>query len=153
MGSKFQWMATFAILLISYLSYQILLGEKGYFERRQLKLELAKVQFEVDRLEEEKKNLLERKKMSSVDSILLEKEARRYYFLRKDSQILKFKEQDGSNLREEKEPQELWNQIKESRLEKGKIPPLDVLRVFHISFSLFLCIGVFWKLRPKRMEE
>jgi phage repressor protein C with HTH and peptisase S24 domain len=118
-----------------------------------LKLELAKVQFEVDRLEEEKKNLLERKKMSSVDSILLEKEARRYYFLRKDSQILKFKEQDGSNLREEKEPQELWNQIKESRLEKGKIPPLDVLRVFHISFSLFLCIGVFWKLRPKRMEE
>jgi RNA polymerase sigma factor (sigma-70 family) len=53
---------------------------------------------------------------------------------------------------EKKETQELWNQIKESRFQNGKIPPLDVLRVFHISFSLFLCIGVFWKLRPKRME-
>ncbi len=152
MSDKFQWMATFTIILISYLSYQILLGDKGYFERRQLSLELEKIQFEVDRLEEEKNNLLERQKMSSVDSILLEKEARRYYFLRKDSQILKFKEEDGSNLPVEKETQELWNQIKESRFQNGKIPPLDVLRVFHISFSLFLCIGVFWKLRPKRME-
>ncbi len=152
MRNHFQWIATLGILLISYLSYHLLLGEKGYFERKKLYLELEKIQFEVEQLDEENKNLLVRKKMRSNDSVLLEKEASKYYFLRKDSQILKFKDEDGSNPLEEANDQDLWNRILESRMESGRIPPLEVLRVFHISFSIFLCIGVFWKLRIQKME-
>lgn len=129
------------------------MGAKGYLEREELRKNLAQAQWELERLEEEYRNLQERKKIHLDVSQLLEKEAKRYYLVRGDSQILKFIDYGGSGHLgtspqwEGKDEKTFWKRLWENRMQADKIPPLDVLRVFHVSFSFFLCLGVYFKLR------
>jgi cell division protein FtsB len=154
MKNNFQYWAVLFLALLSYLSYQILLGSRGYLEREALKKELAQTQFELDRLQEENQVLLERKKINLDETKLLEKEARKYYLVRKDSHIIKFLDLEGSsNDWEERDQRNFWKRLWESRTKGEKIPPLDVLRAFHISFSVFLCLSAFIKLRPRVYSE
>jgi cell division protein FtsB len=149
MKQNFQYWAVLFLALISYLSYQLLLGSRGYLEREELRKELAQTQFELDRLQEENHILLERKKINLDETQLLEKEARKYYLVRKDTHIIKFLDLDeSSNDWEDRDQRNFWKRLWESRVKIEKVPPLDVLRVFHISFSIFLCLGVYLKLRP-----
>lgn len=131
---------------LSFFTYQLLLGNKGYLEREELRKTLEGAKFELEKTTEENKNLRERKKINLDESRLLEKEARKYYLMRSDSHILKFWEENMSNESEDRDKKNFWNRLTEDGLSGEKIPPLDVLRVFHISFSIFLLILVYWKL-------
>jgi cell division protein FtsB len=137
------------LIFLSFLSYQVLLGNKGYLEREELRKSLAQAQFELERIQEENKNLSERKKINLDESRLLEKEARKYYLMRSDSHILKFLQEDGSNESEDRDRKNFWKRLMQDGLTGEKIPPLDVLRVFHISFSIFLILGVYWRMRSE----
>ncbi|MCC5816545.1 MAG: septum formation initiator family protein [Leptospira sp.] len=141
------------LIFLSFLSYQILLGNKGYLEREELKKSLTQAQFELERIQEENKNLSERKKINLDESRLLEKEARKYYLMRSDSHILKFLQEEGSNESEDRDKKNFWKRLMEDGPSGEKIPPLDVLRVFHISFSIFLILGVYWRMRPEKSED
>lgn len=139
--------------MLSFASYQFLLGKTGYLERKELKKSLEQEKFEWERVEEENRNLTERKKINLDESRLLEKEARRYYLMRKDSHIIKFMEEEPSKDTEELDKKNFWKRIWERRVSGEKIPPLDILRVFHISFTLFLLLGVFRILKPKELPD
>ncbi|WCL48033.1 hypothetical protein [Leptospira sp. GIMC2001] len=147
MRKYFHIWASLFLILISYSSYQALLGSKGYMERLELEKKLAQLNFEVERLEFEQSHLIEKKKSNIRDSNFLNRETDGN-FSEKSSQVLKFRDLELSNDSEETDTREFWLRLWESRTKEEKIPPLDVLRVFHISFSFFLCIGVFLKLKP-----
>jgi cell division protein FtsB len=153
MVDRFRFYSLLFLATLAYLSYDILLSSKGYFEREELKKQLTELEFELDRLRDENRGLLERKKSNANDSLLLEKEARKYYLIKKDSTVIKFIDSEGSNDWEDRDQRIYWKKLWAGDFRGEKIPPLDVLRVFHISFSIFLCLGVYFHLGKKKQTE
>ncbi|PJZ37162.1 septum formation initiator [Leptospira levettii] len=140
--------ATKASLLLTYVCaclYLGLLSESGVAERMRLEKELMNLNAEVERLEVENQGLEEKERLLKNDAYALEQEARKYYLLSETAHVLKFEEfpeKTGAK------PKALPTSIREAGLGgEWKEPPLFLLRFFFISFSVFLILGVYYKLK------
>lgn len=143
-----------AASIVTYLTalfFTVVLSDSGLAERLKLEKNLQKVSEEVERLVLENQSLEEKERRLKSDVYALEKEARKYYLLSENAHILKFAA-----------PKELEekSKISEAKLSpEWKEPPLFLLRFFYIAFSVFLILGVYWKLKglpsmsnPKRLN-
>ncbi|MFQ3856492.1 septum formation initiator family protein [Leptospira kirschneri] len=131
------------------LFYFIVLGESGIVVRSQLEESLASLQLDIERLSYENRQLEEKQKILKNDQVALEREARRFYLLSENAHIVKFRETEN---RSELKP------VLASRLNAfrpGKqfpVPPIHFIRIFYAIFSSFICIGVFIKMRKKKLD-
>ncbi|WP_167884825.1 FtsB family cell division protein [Leptospira fluminis] len=150
MGSKLANRLFLGLVFLSGLFYFTILGESGLVVRSTLETNLSELHLDVERLEYENRQLEERQKLLRDDKVALEREARRYYLLSENAHIIKFKEAEP---RSENRP------VLASRLialRAGKdlpVPPIQLIRFFYVSFVAFVCIGVFRKLRKKKLEQ
>ncbi len=149
-----------AALSISYLCvlfYCLVLSTSGIAERQILEKEYLRISEEVERLSIENQVLEEKEKRLQNDEYALEQEARKYYLLSENAHVLKFEESKSLKEEEKKLPMP-----KAAGLEVNlslKEPPLFLLRFFYLTFSVFLCLGIYWKLKslpptsnPKRLN-
>ena len=147
-----------ASLLIAYVCtifYSVVLSTSGLAERRLLEKEFKQVSDEVERLAVENQVLEEREKRLQNDAYALEKEARKYYLLSENAHVLKFVEKKSQTVDTNHLPK-----AADLRLNLSvKEPPLFLLRFFYFTFSVFLCLGVYFKLKslppqskPKRLN-
>ncbi|GBF49094.1 septum formation initiator [Leptospira ryugenii] len=135
-----------ASLLVGYLCtlfYAVVLSSSGLAEQRLLAKEHQKISEEVERLAIENQVLEEREKRLQNDSYALEKEARKYYLLSESSRVIKFVEAMSAKELSPSGPKAAQVSLQMKMTE----PPLFVLRFFYISFSVFLCLGVYFKLK------
>lgn len=139
---------TKASLLVTYICaglYLGLLSESGIAERMRLEKELQNLDAEVERLVVENQGLEEKERRLKNDAYALEQEARKYYLLSETAHVLKFEE--SISLAPEK-PKVLPASLRTASLSgEWKEPPLFLLRFFFISFSVFLILGVYFKLK------
>ncbi|PJZ82503.1 FtsB family cell division protein [Leptospira meyeri] len=139
---------TKASLLVTYICaglYLGLLSESGIAERMRLEKELQNLNAEVERLVVENQGLEEKERRLKNDAYALEQEARKYYLLSETAHVLKFEE--SISLAPEK-PKVLPASLRTASLSgEWKEPPLFLLRFFFISFSVFLILGVYFKLK------
>ncbi|MBW0434362.1 septum formation initiator [Leptospira yasudae] len=145
LSTKVFWFSCF----LAGLFYFIVLGESGIVVRSQLEETLASLQLDVERLAYENRQLEEKQKILKNDQAALEREARRFYLLSENAHIVKFREISNSS---ELKP------ILASRLNAfrpGKqfpVPPIHFIRIFYAIFASFTCIGVFIKMRKKKLD-
>ncbi|TGL90518.1 septum formation initiator [Leptospira congkakensis] len=137
-----------ASLLVTYICaglYLGLLSESGIAERMRLEKELQNLNAEVERLVVENQGLEEKERRLKNDAYALEQEARKYYLLSETAHVLKFEE---SISRTAEKPKVLPATLRTAGLSADwKEPPLFLLRFFFISFSVFLILGVYFKLK------
>ncbi len=146
MSPRFRAVSILALLFFAF--YELFLSKTGYLERQEWKRKLEEAHWELERLREENKNLLERKKRSLDELTILENEAKKYYFVHSELKILKFSEPEALKTFSDRRMQWLnWN---EEMGKEDRLAPLEVLRVFHISFSFFVILAVFFHLSPKK---
>ncbi|TGM80666.1 FtsB family cell division protein [Leptospira bouyouniensis] len=140
--------ATKASLLLTYVCaclYLGLLSESGVAERMRLEKELINLNAEVERLVVENQGLEEKERRLKNDAYALEQEARKYYLLSETAHVLKFEEFPESAAAKTKV---LPTQLRAAGFGgEWKEPPLFLLRFFFISFSVFLILGVYYKLK------
>lgn len=145
LSTKVFWFSCF----LAGLFYFIVLGESGIVVRSQLEESLASLQLDVERLAYENRQLEEKQKILKNDQVALEREARRFYLLSENAHIVKFRETENSS---ELKP------VLASRLNAfrpGKqfpVPPIHFIRIFYAIFASFTCIGVFIKMRKKKLD-
>ncbi|PJZ54901.1 septum formation initiator family protein [Leptospira adleri] len=145
LSTKVFWFSCF----LSGLFYFIVLGESGIVVRSQLEESLASLQLDVERLSYENRQLEEKQRILKNDQVALEREARRFYLLSENAQIIKFRETENVS---ELKP------VLASRLNAfrpGKqfpVPPIQFIRIFYAIFASFTCIGVFIKMRKKKLD-
>jgi hypothetical protein len=143
-----------AASIVAYLTalfFVAVLSESGLAERLKLQKELQQANQEVERLVLENQGLEEKERRLKSDAYALEKEARKYYLLSENAYVLKFEQ-----------PKEADKSGKLARAEiapEWKEPPLFLIRFFYLAFSVFLVLGVYWKLKglpsmsnPKRLN-
>ncbi|EMY60957.1 FtsB family cell division protein [Leptospira terpstrae] len=139
---------TKASLLVTYICaglYLGLLSESGIAERMRLEKELQSLNAEVERLVVENQGLEEKERRLKNDAYALEQEARKYYLLSETAHVLKFEEMPSLSTQKSKA---LPSPIRTAGLGgEWKEPPLFLLRFFFISFSVFLILGVYFKLK------
>ncbi|MCW7490078.1 FtsB family cell division protein [Leptospira meyeri] len=139
---------TKASLLVTYICaglYLGLLSESGIAERMRLEKELQNLNAEVERLVVENQGLEEKERRLKNDAYALEQEARKYYLLSETAHVLKFEE---SISHAAEKPKVLPASLRTAGLSgEWKEPPLFLLRFFFISFSVFLILGVYFKLK------
>ncbi|PJZ68385.1 septum formation initiator [Leptospira perolatii] len=149
MGTSLANKLFYLLVFFASLFYFLILGESGLVVRSQMEKSLSELRLDVERLEYENRQLEERQKLLLDDKIALEREARKYYLLSESAHIIKFREP---------EPRSEIKPVLASRLialKAGKdlpVPPIQLLRFFYVSFVAFLFIGVFRKLRRKKLE-
>ncbi|MDF3820130.1 septum formation initiator family protein [Leptospira sp. 96542] len=133
--------ASFVVFYLSALFYVFVLSGAGLAERMKLNKELDRVTGEVERLILENQGLEEKERRLKNDSYALEKEARKYYLLSENAYVLKF-EDPILPVGEEK------GRIQKANVQAElSVPPLSLIRFFYLSFSVFLVLGVYWKLK------
>ncbi|WP_208744080.1 FtsB family cell division protein [Leptospira andrefontaineae] len=138
------------LLFLSGMFYFTVLGESGLVVRSTLETSLSSLRLDVERLEYENRQLEERQKLLRDDKVALEKEARKYYLLSENAQIIKFREPEP---KAENRPV-LASRLIALRADRDMpVPPIQLLRFFYVSFVAFVFIGVFRKLRRKKLEE
>jgi cell division protein FtsB len=135
--------ASLAIAYVCAIFYTVVLSTSGLAERRLLEKEFKQVNDEVERLSVENQVLEEREKRLQNDAYALEKEARKYYLLSENAHVLKFVEVKTQTIDSNHIPKAADLRIHLS----VKEPPLFLLRFFYLSFSVFLCLGVYFKLK------
>ncbi|EMJ86420.1 FtsB family cell division protein [Leptospira meyeri] len=139
---------TKASLLVMYICaglYLGLLSESGIAERMRLEKELQNLNAEVERLVVENQGLEEKERRLKNDAYALEQEARKYYLLSETAHVLKFEEMPSPLTQKTKA---LPASLHTAGLGgEWKEPPLFLLRFFFISFSVFLILGVYFKLK------
>ncbi|MDZ4726752.1 MAG: septum formation initiator family protein [Leptospira sp.] len=148
--------ASLAIAYICSVFYCVVLSTSGLAERRLLELKFQQISEEVERLSVENLVLEEREKLLQNDAYALEKEARKYYLLSENAHVIKFVDEKSKLTSEfQKLPKTADLRINLSLKE----PPLFLLRFFYLAFSVFLCVGVYFKLKslpptskPKRLN-
>ncbi|MDI7211138.1 septum formation initiator family protein [Leptospira santarosai] len=146
LSTKIFWFSCF----LSGLFYFIVLGESGVVVRSQLEESLSSLQLDVERLTYENRQLEEKQKILKNDQAALEREARRFYLLSENAHIVKFRETSSDN--------EQLKPVLAARLNAfrpGKqfpVPPIHFIRIFYAIFSSFTCIGVFIKMRKKKLD-
>ncbi|TGL37402.1 FtsB family cell division protein [Leptospira perdikensis] len=137
-----------ASLLVTYICaglYLGLLSESGIAERMRLEKELQNLNAEVERLVVENQGLEEKERRLKNDAYALEQEARKYYLLSETAHVLKFEESISHTT---EKPKVLPATLHTAGLSADwKEPPLFLLRFFFISFSVFLILGVYFKLK------
>ncbi|BDA78882.1 hypothetical protein LPTSP3_g18120 [Leptospira kobayashii] len=136
--------AALAICYLCTVFYCLVLSSSGMAERKALEKEFTKVAEEVERLAIENQVLEEKEKRLQNDSYALEKEARKYYLLSENAHVIKFEETKLAKDEAVSKTAKLANLNSNLSL---KEPPLFLLRFFYLSFSVFLCLGVYWKLK------
>ncbi|MCT8332535.1 septum formation initiator family protein [Leptospira sp. 85282-16] len=140
---------TKASLLVTYICaglYLGLLSESGIAERMRLEKELQNLNAEVERLVVENQGLEEKERRLKNDVYALEQEARKYYLLSETAHVLKFEESISQSPEKPKViPAATFRTAGLSG--EWKEPPLFLLRFFFISFSVFLILGVYFKLK------
>ncbi|PJZ45213.1 FtsB family cell division protein [Leptospira brenneri] len=140
---------TKASLLVTYICaglYLGLLSESGIAERMRLEKELQNLNAEVERLVVENQGLEEKERRLKNDAYALEQEARKYYLLSETAHVLKFEEMPSSPVSQKSKT--LPAGLRTAGLSgEWKEPPLFLLRFFFISFSVFLILGVYFKLK------
>ncbi len=135
--------ASIAIAYVCSIFYCVVLSTSGLAERRLLEKEFIQISSEVERLSVENSVLEEREKRLQNDAYALEKEARKYYLLSESAHVLKFVEVKTQTVDSNHVPK-----AADIRLDMSvKEPPLFLLRFFYLSFSVFLCLGVYFKLK------
>ncbi|MCG6144616.1 septum formation initiator family protein [Leptospira bandrabouensis] len=139
---------TRASLLVTYICaglYLGLLSESGIAERMRLEKELSNLNAEVERLVVENQGLEEKERRLKNDVYALEQEARKYYLLSETAHVLKFEETHSPG---KEKPKVIPTNLRTAGLSgEWKEPPLFLLRFFFISFSVFLVLGVYFKLK------
>jgi hypothetical protein len=147
--------AALSIAYVCSIFYCVVLSTSGIAERRLLEREFQQIADEVERLAVENQVLEEREKRLQNDAYALEKEARKYYLLSENAHVLKFVERKTQTVDSNNIPKAADLRINIS----VKEPSLFLLRFFYFSFSVFLCLGVYFKLKslpptsnPKRLN-
>ena len=135
------------LFLFMGLVYFLLLSKTGHLEQNQLKKRLELAKLEVERLQVENKNLLVKQTLLKNDESILAMEARKYYLLSENANILKFKEAGVS--KKEKNVVSASSasfNIFQEKSKKDDFPLMMLYRFFYISVSLIAGIWVFFKL-------
>lgn len=149
---------TFTLAIAFFLGfvYFALLSDSGYIQRQKLEKKLSLLNLEIERLENKNNHLRSKKIKLKNDKIALEMEARKYYLLRKNARIIKFKEPANDS----KESDELLLasrfmdlQLTKSQLSVYRLPEIATLRVFYIIVSIFIFIGVLFKFNSSSSEN
>lgn len=138
-------LSSFGIFLFCMGLYFALLSKTGYIERERLEKKFLNLQAEVDKLSLENKALANKEFRLQNGEIAIETEGRKYYLLSEKAKILKFVEPS-----KEKKKLLLAAYIPNNKATvETSTPPIEILRVFFLSFSVFLSIGVFFLLKKK----
>lgn len=146
----------FGICYVFLVFYQLVLGKSGYLEKKEWERQLALAQWDLERVKEENKILLEQKKLGLSEQGYIDKEAKKYYIIKEEMGILKFSEDTVYPSLEEKEKFDFWSQLKENILvskEEKTLPPLETLRVLYLGFCFFFVLFFFFLLVGKKGND
>ncbi|MCE9499947.1 MAG: septum formation initiator family protein [Leptospira sp.] len=128
--------------------YFCLLSRSGILEKSDLEARLRVLKLDVERLENENASLEAKHKLLKNDDVALAMEARKYYLLSENANVLKFRETAGKPSAETVLASRFTNisPFKVKQI-KSPVPPMSIFRFFYITAGIFICIGVFIKLK------
>ncbi len=131
------WVEAYLLATLSLLFYLVFLSDSGFVERASWEAEERALDSVLERLTIENLALEEKERMLKNDSYALEKEAKKYYFLSENAQVLKFQEPKSTLPKEE-----FQTKAKEPKEETSALP---FYRAAFFTFQVFLWLGMVWK--------